>query len=85
MPHSLSQDSNFFRKFSRDCDRSLHQSLTKPLYIVNDDLLAIVRSKFRFDAVQFGFNPIAILGILDSIRGRLSDRIYAIDRGRRKT
>ena len=41
-------------------------------------MLSLVRKHFAFDAVQFGFNPTAILGIFDAIRGKLFDRLHGI-------
>ena len=60
--------------------RELEGYARKPgmLYLANEDLLELIRTKFGFAAVQFGFNPTAILGILDAIRGRLYDRIHVI-------
>ena len=54
---------------------------TGMLYIVNEDMLSLVRKNFGFDAVQFGFNPTAILSILDGIRSKLLDRLRRIKDG----
>ena len=54
---------------------------TGMLYIVNEDMLSLVRQNFGFDAVQFGFNPTAILSILDAIRSKLLDRLHRIKDG----
>lgn len=54
---------------------------TGMLYILNEDMLSLVRQNFGFDAVQFGFNATAIIGILDAIRSRLIDRLHRIKDG----
>jgi hypothetical protein len=51
------------------------------LFIANDDMLQIIRENLEFDAVRFGFNPTAVVGVLEAIRGRLMDRVHAISDG----
>jgi hypothetical protein len=45
------------------------------LYVQNPHMFALLKQHLGFDAVQYAFNAASILGILDSIRSRLLERL----------
>lgn len=51
----------------------------KSLYLMNEEVSAIIREHLEVDVAQFGFNPASVAGILNSIRGKLLDNLHRIE------
>lgn len=66
-----------FRFSARELEQYAQKKGT--LYAIDEGMLNLVREHLEFPAVRFGFNPTAVLGVLEAIRSRLHERLRNIE------